>query len=138
MKTSIYNDYYLVFTKTDHWTNRFTKRLFNHILVLAKDDYNWIRFDPCAHNFEWQILGIPSDTNPFPLLYKDCKVVFVRTGKLSKLMGTFGFLTCTSIIKYIVGLPISGLTPYQLYKKLAKIKSTCHNAYNLHHIQFIQ
>lgn len=125
--------YWLVFTNGDSEVHKLMKSGFGHVFLLMRDEYNWMLIDPRAKCLDVDIL--PNDIRDnVPKLFKDngnrvleieAKVVKKNKPRLLNYLIP-RYVTCTSVIKYVLGIKLMGITPYSLYRRLCKMK---HNGF---------
>lgn len=126
-------EYWVVFTQgVTHWITRWLKPNFSHIFVITRDDYNWFVLNPTRLYLQVIIPAEPIDKLPLPLFVKPTDTVVKVTFGLrddTQQFGSLGMLNCVTWVKYILGLRISGLTPWRLYKRLLSLtpKEMRHN-----------
>ncbi len=115
-------DVWLIFKPGEgYWLNRFLKKGFGHVLMLSRDQYNWIYHDPHKLRMTY---GIPpyqvTDDLPHLLVEEGFTVIKIRffdRDTTQKIHHSW-LHNCVAFIKYALGINIRCLTPYGLYKKL--------------------
>lgn len=123
--------YWLIFTDGSYLFSKFIKKGFRHILVLAKDEFNWMIINPSTESLSWDILPHEASTSIEEILEKKKgntivkiknDVIGVRNVSRSR-YSNVNFLhpiNCVGFVKYILGIWPFVFTPYQLYKWLIK------------------
>lgn len=115
-------DVWLVFKEAQgYWLNRILKKGFGHVLMVVKDKYNWMYFDPHQLRLTYGIAPYTADEDLPRLLKEDgytvLRVTFIDRDTHKKLRYSH-LCTCVSFVKYAMGISVRCLTPYGLYKKL--------------------
>ena len=115
-------DVWLIFKPGEgYWMNKFLKTGFGHVLMLSRDEYNWIYHDPHRLRMTY---GIPpyqvTDDLPHLLVEEGFTVIKIRffdRSTMRKLRHSW-LHNCVAFIKYALGIQVRCLTPYGLYRKL--------------------
>jgi hypothetical protein len=114
-------EYWLVFTQSSQWINKFLKPHFSHVYILTRDQYNWIALNPHHLMLRVEIAPLSAQEDLISKMTSEndtvLKICF-KPRHTKKVFGVFGFYNCVTIAKYALGLPIYAVTPYILYKKL--------------------
>lgn len=118
-------EYWLIFCDADHWTTWFLRSGFKHVMVLSRDKYNWILFNPKMNMYDYLILSKKIDVD-VPEEYKkkyDYKIikVVIDKSKVKYHWKVCMIWTCVTFAKYAIGLNGFIFTPRSLYKKLRKM-----------------
>lgn len=93
--------------------------------VIFKDEFNWVMIDPRGNSLYHKILPYRVTEDVPAMFKKNYTVVEYRRSVLNSVLPQWGWVGCTSIVKYIIGIKnILIFTPYQLYKELVRIKHT--------------
>ncbi len=127
MSGIVYEEYWLVFKVAEHWIHNFLKKDFSHVYVVTKDQFNWIRLNPLNEQLEVRLMPYNKSHDIGRQIYNESghRVIKIRTkidpDKKNSLK-LFHILSCVSITKYITGIRMRCFTPYQLFKKLRKMK----------------
>lgn len=102
---------YVAFTNSDCWFKHFLKKGFGHCLVLLPCKNKWLEIDPSSN-----ILQL--NTRTHSQIAKYTKVLKVKLNG-HKFKGIpLKFLSCVTMVEYMLGKNINAITPYCLYKKL--------------------
>lgn len=114
---------YLIFKDADKWYARFMKHGFVHVMILECDGYNWIAFNPMKSHYDWRILSINPEDDPFKRIFKGCKIIRMEPNfKKRQWLGRPGISNCVSMAKYHFSIRSWSFTPWQLYKYVLKNK----------------
>ena len=109
------------------WWTLFMKSGFEHCLILTQDEFNWFTIDPTRRNLDFLILYYDPIYNfPHELRTKtNVKIIQITMSPPKKeiLMTKFFLINCVTIVKYIIGLHMRAYTPWQLYKKLRRLRT---------------
>ena len=133
----ITDGYILIFqSSTNKLLRFFLKEKFGHIIVAQPTGKKseWIIFDPNQIKLGFHIISEEDVAN----IWGDNPSIYIRTGSQTNKLGSIQFGTCVNMVKYICGLNMRCLTPWSLYKKLAKIKRLVKPVFNLHEIKVIK
>jgi len=119
---------YLVFRSGNHCLSKYLKEGFGHVGVLQSDNFNWIYIDPQNMYLNCTILDF-CKTDNVPKVMKNLgyTVLKVETKDLTKYKKERAKffklgLHCVTVVKYITGIRGIVWTPYQLFRKLMKMK----------------
>lgn len=114
---------WIAFKHGSAWTQRFLKKDFGHAFIISKDKFNWMLIDPTFQNLNISILPYGPDDDVIQRLRKNHRVVYVRysTNGMQSFFSFISYASCTKAIRYVIGLKVFCITPYGLYKKLAKL-----------------
>lgn len=122
--------YWIVFKNAGDnppWWTLFMKAGFEHCLILTQDEFNWFTLDPTRRNLDFLILYYSPKYNfPHELRTKTkVKIIKITMAPLKKdiLVTKFFLINCVTMVKYIMGLHIRASTPWQLYKKLRRLRN---------------
>jgi hypothetical protein len=124
----LHYDMWLIFKQGEgYWMQRFLKKGFGHVLLLTKDQYNWIYLDPHKLRLTCGIPPYTVDDN-LPKMLKDegytvIQVTFFDRDTHKKLRHS-RLNNCVSFVKYAMGIKLWAFTPYGLYKKLLRLNKT--------------
>ena len=136
-----YSEYYIVFKSGEHWLSRFMKQDCSHITIWVRDRFQWLKLDPQVSKLTWEITAIRAEEQK-PWLHDRAtgheRVIYIRTGTLSNFFGIFNLGTCVSVAKYIIGVKVMAWTPWQLYKKLAKLSELEKSYFNVFELRTIK
>lgn len=118
-------EYYIVFTQGAHLISKVLRKNFSHIYLLTRDEYNWILLNPTR--LYLQVVLPASDITQLPaeIIKPDdtvLKLTFKQRNSLTQ-YGYVGLLNCVTWTKYMLGLRVSSLTPWRLYKRLLRIQA---------------
>lgn len=105
--------YWLIFFDKPFYLSRFLKHGFAHIAVLTNIDGDWFSIDS---NFKrLQIEKVKEGM----VIFKHKKLI-IKKKLTKKKMWDLGiyFLSCVTVVQYVLGIKIFALTPYSLFKKL--------------------
>lgn len=119
-------EYWVVFTQGTHLISKVLKKNFSHIYIITRDQYNWMIINPLRLRLNVEIGNFPLDVDvPRLIPLSSDRVIKVKMydRPTKKQFGYFGFINCVTYTKYILGLRLSALTPFQLYKKLLRLKT---------------
>ena len=132
------DEYYLVFTKGNHWVCRWLNSQCNHIVIYVKDQHNWLKLDPTSAKIIWEILPFEVSNPRVPYaLHPGARVVRLRTDRASSWLGKFKFVNCITVVEYVTGLRVNALTPWSLFKKLRKLQGKPYPAKNICSVQIL-
>jgi hypothetical protein len=122
---SVTHDVWLVFKQGEgYWLQKFLKTGFGHVLMVYKDEYNWIFHDP--HKLKLSSGICPYQVHePVPrMLRKEgfnvIKITFFDRCTSKKIRHS-RLNNCVSFIKYALGMRLYPITPYGLFKKLLRL-----------------
>ena len=115
-------EYYLIFTKTklEHWVFKLLDPVFQHVCAWQKSEGGcfWTVIDPIRSHTS--VFNLTVDDYPHPRCYygPDAVILPVRvTIHDDNIVQGFGFFTCVTVIKSLLGLRnFRIMTPFQLYK----------------------
>lgn len=131
-------EYYIVFTQGVHWIAKLLKPNFSHIYIITRDDYNWIVLNPTRGFLQVGIAAV-SITEPLPMMVAlpadTILKVIIDKRDSGKLFGYFKLINCVTAVKYILGLRLCAVTPFQLFSRLLNFKP---KDYKKHHIVSIE
>lgn len=116
-------EYYLVFKPSKMRVFKWIlKKNFGHVLVLAKDEFNWLVLDPALDGFYVNILPVSADENLAKLVseQENVSILKLKTMHIKKKYNFLWFMMCSGFVQYYLNLRLITFTPYQLYKKLLK------------------
>jgi hypothetical protein len=122
---SVTYDVWLVFKQGEgYWLQKFLKKGFGHVLMVSKDEYNWIFHDPHRLRLTHGIAPYKV-TEPVPRLlrnegYTVLKITFFDRSTKNSIRHS-RLNNCVSFIKYALGIRIRAITPYSLYRKLLRL-----------------
>jgi len=110
---------YIAFTGSDLWHKVFLKKGFGHCCVLIAMENGWLQIDPTHGALQFKHL---TDNN----VSYFTKLLRVKLPTHYKFTGfSLKFVTCVTIIEYMLGKRMYSITPYRLYEKLTgKFKKT--------------
>lgn len=121
-------NFYICFDSATCWWKIFLKKGFGHISLLCKDKFNWVYFEPFQTTLVSEILPVSGDEALDEVVQivsrlqpKTIIRVITDTSSNQLIMPRFGFMTCTTLIKYMTGIKLFSYSPYHFYKKLIKI-----------------
>lgn len=99
------------------------KRGFRHVFVALQNSDYWIRVDAMSGVPEVQVLAAADyDLTGFYLATEGFTVLELETGSVPPL-GPFVLANCVGCVKVLLGIRAPfAITPYQLYRRLRKIK----------------
>lgn len=126
---SMIPDYWIVFKSSPSFHQRFCKKGFGHCFILAKDEFNWVLINPGCDRFEVKILNCDTNydliasirrTRNFPIAKIEIDPTQRRVFHWSPILN-LPFLNCVSMVKYVLGTPLRGRTPYGLWKHLCNL-----------------
>ncbi len=122
------DEFFLVFTEGDYWTSHLLKRGFEHVYVVFCDGFNWIMMSPMSNRLDVRVVSLGADAF-YPRLIKKAHprhtVLGVKVADNSRgyVFRKFGFISCVSVIKYMLGVRGFAFTPYQLFREIIKLKN---------------
>lgn len=106
--------FFVGFAKSDLWYKHFLKPGFGHCSVLLPCQDCWLEIDPTGIILQLHILSDVEVAHFTKLLRV--------TVKANKFKGfPLKFLTCVTIVEYMLGRNLHSITPYRLYKKLTRV-----------------
>ena len=116
------NEYYIVFAQgVTHWITRWLRKSFSHIILMTKDDYNWMILNPTRLYLQVVIPASPIDKPPLAIITQKgdsvLRIKFKQRNDTQQ-FGCVGLLNCVTWSKYILGLRINSLTPWRMYQRL--------------------
>lgn len=113
--------YYVVFSKGSNKFVRFLEKGFGHVYLFGKDKFNWFLIEPAGGFLRINILPNSIDAHIRDIAVEnDCKILEVKTEPdVEKVHSSiFGCISCSTVVKYILGIKGIAWTPYMLYKGL--------------------
>lgn len=120
-------EFYIIFQESGCWWKYLLKPNFSHVLLLINDGFNWILIDPAINTMSIKILPILPDMGidmaiKDELILEDCSIVKLITHTYTSIYFApkVRFLTCTLLIRYLIGVQLPGFTPYGMFKNLLK------------------
>jgi hypothetical protein len=102
---------YIAFTDSDSWFKHFLKPGFGHCLVLLPFTEEWLEVDPSS-----TVLQFHKRTHSQITHYT--KILKVKLNGYNFKGIPLKFLSCVTMVEYMLGRNINAITPYRLYKKL--------------------
>jgi hypothetical protein len=115
-------EYYVIFTQgVTHWITRYLRRNFSHIVLVTRDEYNWIILNPTRLYLQVIIPPVQIKDSPLPLCTQSGdSILHIKFKKRddTQQFGSLGLLNCVTWSKYMLGLRIKCLTPFRLYQRL--------------------
>jgi len=137
--TKLTDEYYLVFIQGDHWVSRWLKKDCSHVLVYAKDKYNWIKLDPSTSKLMWEICPYSVSDHRVPYyLHPRARIIKIRTSRNAKWFAKWRFSHCVNFVSYSIGIKIKALTPWRFYKKLIKLANKPYPAKHICYLQVLK
>lgn len=139
-ETPILTEYYVIFTQGIGWLSHVLQPGFSHMRIITRDDYNWILLNPTLGFLEVVILATPIDQFPKELIESGdtvLRIVFAKRDPL-KQFKRFGLLNCLTLVKYMLGINIYSVTPWQFFKKLVNFKASQRMTYAIHTMEVIK
>lgn len=119
---SVRHEAWLVFKNAeDYWVQRFCKKGFGHVLLITRDQYNWMYLDPHQLKLTYGISPFAAQQDVPRMLRNEGHTVLHVTmfDRATHKKLRYGHLcTCVTFIKYALGVSVRSLTPYGLFKKL--------------------
>jgi len=105
---------------------------YGHIAVLTCDEDNWYLIDPQPAKLKFSILPFKKDSNlPIELAKfynaKACIYLLIDSTKITRITYRWWhffipkFIGCVSLINYILGVKLKGMTPLGVVKHLKKL-----------------
>lgn len=119
-------EYWVIFTQGTHLISHFLKDNFSHVYVITRDKYNWIVLNPMRLYMLVEIAAVPiTDDLPRLLRLPHDSIIKVTmySRKPLKQFRYFGLINCVTHALYLMGLRISVLTPFRLYKRLLRLST---------------
>lgn len=125
----IYQQYWLYFVPGQSKIQNWFCKGYGHIAILTCDESQWYLIDPQPHRLKFEALPFKKTKN-FPLelaLFYKAKVCIKLTIDQKKIkrisykwwyLFVPRFVSCVSIIQYILGIKLKGMTPYGVIKYL--------------------
>lgn len=105
----------------------FLKSGFEHCLILTQDKFNWYVVDPTRRTLRVQILYYDPIYNFPHHLRTKTKTTIIKIimspPKKNYIKCKLNLLNCVTIVKYMLGLHVKALTPWQLYKCLRRLRN---------------
>lgn len=117
--------FWIIFCDGEHLLSSFLKKGFKHCMVLMKDEFNWILFNPATGYSIITILPFGADEN-VPGMYakkKDVTVLQIDIAHLNPRINRIPrveVITCVSLVRQFLGIRVRGLTPYSFYKNILR------------------
>ena len=109
------------------WWSFILKTGYEHCLILTQDEFNWYICDPTRRQLTFEILYYSSTYNfPHTLRTKTKTKIIQITMNPSKknfIIRKLFLYNCVTMVKYFIGLNVHAFTPWQLYKKLHRIRN---------------
>lgn len=116
------NEYYLVFSRGEHLVRKFLKKRFGHVFLITHDNYNWIKLNPAYDKFDWEILPLTREESPVEKFYAKQPCIYIKMKKKAQWFWFhFKIIQCVSMVKYVLGIKLWGITPWQFYKSLVDL-----------------
>lgn len=119
-------DVWVVFTSQVEipWL-RFLKPGFRHCYALINDGERWISYDPLAHYTDVRVHHVPPEFDlPKWMAERGHKVLRAPVSRIRR-EAPWMIFTCVEAVKRVIGLHNRWIvTPWQLYRHLAKTPST--------------
>jgi hypothetical protein len=120
------SEYYVIFTQgVTHWVSCKLKPNFSHVVLITRDEYNWIVLNPTRLYLQVIIPPVLITDSPLPMFTKpDDTVLHMTFDKRddTQQYGAWGLFNCVTWAKYILGLRILCFTPWRLYNRLLNFK----------------
>ena len=129
MNDTAIKEFWVGFRDASYFVRHFLKSDYQHVYILYKDGGKWIELNPRNHALEAFILPYdPKKVDVPALIHKDHGHPFLRLkieqrGRKQPNLNIFRTIHCVNVVKYILGIRVWALTPYQLYKRLSKMPS---------------
>ena len=122
---SLRHEVFLIFKHGEgYWLQKFLRKGFGHVLMLTKDQYNWIALDPHRLKLCVVIPPYPATDDVPRMLVKDgytvLKIVFFERSTMKRIRHS-RLNNCVSFIKYALGIRVRAITPYGLFKRLLRL-----------------
>ena len=102
------------------WWHRFTKRGFRHVFAFGYEPRLdvWIVFDPTLEGFTLRAVpGAAIDSLVAEVWARDGKILRCRVEAKAPRRPRL-FATCVTVLAHLLGLPVSAVRPYGLYRML--------------------
>ena len=134
-------EFWIIFTKGNAWYTKLLKRGFGHMIVVTRDQYNWIILDPQHLMLKITIPAAPVDKDlPRAIAYEHDRIIKLSfcNRATHPSFGMFGLRTCVTMVKYMLGLRVWALTPYALFRKLLRFNQRAMDSHGLTSITRIQ
>src|SRR4051812_35873773 len=112
-KDTVHYDVWLIFKQGEgYWLQTFLKRGFGHVLLLTRDDYNWMFLDPHQLRLTYGIAPFKT-SDDLPRMLKDegytvLHITFFDRDTKNKMRHS-RMHNCVSFIKYAMGVKIWAL-----------------------------
>lgn len=134
-------EYWITFTRSTHWTGKLLKKNYGHVYVTTRDQFNWIVLNPQRAYMRIEIAPYPVTHDVPMMLAMDgdtvIKLVF-HPRHTVKQFRYLGGLHCLTYAKYLLGLPLGGVTPYAFSKKLLSLSKNDQRALRLESVELIK
>lgn len=110
------------------WWTLFMKAGFEHCLILTQENESWLIVDPTRRKLTTLLVycnpmyNLPHNLRTMTGL-KVVKVIMTHTSN-NFIPTPFTFVSCVTIVKYMLGLKIRCHTPWQLYRRLKYLCTT--------------
>jgi len=140
--------YWVIFRSSSLWHQAYCKPGFGHCFLITKDDFNWTLIDPGTDRLNVKILDCPASFDlPSGIILESEKEgqpikvveVDINEDRGYKLyfhsIFSLPFLNCVNMVKYVLGSPLKGLTPYKLWKGLFECERKSKYPYSITRIQ---
>lgn len=109
--------------------------------MLAKDDFNWVVINPSRKYFQVSIGAARPEDDVVSLATKPedsvIRIVFGERDS-TRQFSWFGMTNCVLYTKYALGIPVKGLTPWRLYKRLLNFRSSEYAKHGIISIELVK
>jgi hypothetical protein len=119
-----YREYWVVFSESKHWSGNLLAKNCSHCYVITRDKFNWIKLDGQQRRLGVEILPYRHDEDAPRIEAKHLnKILHVKMyrGSTKGVHKLLGLTNCVTFVKYVLGVKVWSLTPYQLFKALLRL-----------------
>ena len=119
--TNSRREFIVVFGKSTHWSSRFLNKNISHVQVISLHNGFWLRLNPLPNGLDTDVTAYNDETLSMIRKMDDIRALKITLHATTSYFARFGFMTCTDVAQYIMGLHFKFCwTPYSLYKKLLR------------------
>ncbi len=125
-------EFYVLFEEGETWWKWLTQTGFGHVSVIALVDSRLIKVYPGNDMLGMKYIGTCGPlaekraivNNKILKLYPNATILYVKTDVKPKFMlcPPLKFITCTAIVKYMMGIKCRSISPWGFYKYLTNPK----------------
>ncbi len=127
--------YWIVFKEGQAWWSFILKKGWEHCFILTQENGSWLVLDPTRRKLSAEILYYSQEYNFSHLLRTlpstNILQITMHHPKAECIVHSINFFTCVTIVKYFLGLRLFCITPWQLWKRLHKLRNNTKRKYEL-------